>query len=179
MEKFRYSICLAACVFVLAFFLNACTKGYDADLYVGDYNFTTTGELNAYNVIETEGITHPAGLNETFRIKSDSGTAKIFRPTEEPINRLSVLVRYDSGEVVLIDALVNEANSIKLLSYSRNVQLFDGNGENVVYDGMLRFKGEGRIVDGVISIKIVPQTTFSVDGKEYGFYSSGIRVVAE
>lgn len=46
-------------------------------------------------------------------------------------------------EKLQIEAVVNKANGIEVLPFSRKVQLLDGRGESTVYDGLLSFKGDG------------------------------------
>lgn len=179
MSKYFNAIVLVAFVLVSSLLLGSCSKEFDADRYVGEYKFISSGELHAYMVQNTGGVIHPTGNNESFIIETLSGTAKVFRSSSESRNSLCILATYDNGEVVQIEAVVNKVNGIEVLPFSRKTQLFDGRGENIVYDGQLCFNGEGNIVDGVMRIRLNPQSTFKVDNVDYGFFSSDIKVVAE
>ena len=179
MNIYKDAIVLVACVLVSSILWGSCSKEFDADRYVGKYRFSTSGELHAYMVQNTDGATHPTGNNKSFIVRPISGTAKIFRSSNESRNNLRILATYDNGEVIQIEAVVNKANGIEVLPFSRKVQLLDGRGENTVYDGLLSFKGDGNIVDGVICINLNPQSTFKVDSVDYGFSSSDILVVAD
>lgn len=166
-------------ILLSALLLIACSKEYNVEQYIGDYTFTTAGELHAYTVETTEGIMHPTDDRETFLVTPVNGEAKIFKAIGEPSNNLRILVSYDNGEVTQIDAIVNKANGIKLLPFSRDVTLYNENAQNAVYDGRLCFEGEGGIIDGVLTVDLCPKTTFNIDGKEFGYFSSKIRVFAE
>lgn len=65
--------------FLSALLLVACSKEYNVEQYIGDYTFTTAGELHAYTVETTEGIMHPTDDRETFLVTPVNGEAKFSR----------------------------------------------------------------------------------------------------
>ena len=158
--------------------LISCTKEYMTDAFIGDYTFKTVGKLSAYELSITDGITHPTGDNELFILETVSGTAKIFRSTGEAENSLKILVEYDNGETVVLDANVSRTNNLDISTYTRNVRLYEESGKNITYDGRLSLTGTGGNVDGILSIKIFPKETFDIGTRKYGFMSGDIMTIA-
>lgn len=160
----------------------SCSKEYDRDRYVGDYSYVTSGYVNAFELIwsdVTNDYTAASTEPRTFYLEESRGEIKIFKESEVPINRLSILFNNSDGSSMLLEGLVDEANTLETGICTQHITLLDENRETVVYEGPARVDGEGSIYDGVLRINLTITEPIKVEDKTYGYISSHIAVIAE
>ena len=139
---------------IMSMTLLSCTKGYNTESYLGDYTFSTVGEIIANEIIYNEDIGSEvvSPHKASFIVSPISGNMKIFKMKDDSLNELHIKVDYNNNTSVVINALVDATNNIELMSYSRNIVLLDKTGERIVYNGPVTIDGTGGIVDGILTL---------------------------
>lgn len=165
---------------ILLLIMCACTKEFDVEPFLGQYDFSIAGRASAYELKVEEG-SNPQIVNTDevdFIVGETSGSIQTYRITGTSVNELSFLMKFNDGSSIIVNALVNRANGIDLMRYTQVITLYDEKHENVMYHGPVTIDGEGGLVDNVLSLNLRIQSVIETSDKFYGYFVSNIMLVA-